>query len=714
MYSAIIAIAVLTCAVAGLLMYQAIIRKRYSGYETRFMAMIDASSEGIFVVDRQGIITFASPSVEAFLGYEPHSILEKSFLDSVVSDHREAAEKLFKRVVDNNQKTVSAEFKIINRKGQCRDLSITCSNYLSEETIRGLVINVRDITDHVVIEETLKKSQKKYRSLYDNAMVGLLTTDLETGLVIATNDMGYKAFGYDSKYDFVGSSILDHYSDVQSRDTILNELKKKGEINNKEVLFKRKNGSVFWGEISSKISSDKGTIESVLIDVTKAKEAEEHVYQLTFYDPLTGLPNRDMFQNRIQTEIIKSQRLAILCIGIDKFKNINDMYGPWIGDNLLKVMAKKLKKVYFNKDMVARFAGDQFMVLLTEIGHKDDDLNVYNIDKILQKTRSLFSEPVILDDNEIEVTSSIGISLFPNDGVNASILMKNSEAAMYIAKESGRNSSFYYDADLNRKMMNRLKVEKDLGKAINKSQFIAHYQPKVDGDGTILGMESLIRWDCPGREGLVPPFEFIPLAEKNGMIVHIGNIILRKACEENVLLQKLGFAPKCVAVNLSPYQFSQPDLIETIKKVVNETGLDPKWLELEITESGIMKNERESIRKLSELSEFGIRISIDDFGTGYSSLSKLKLYPIHTLKIDKSFVDDLPGDPLSATIAVSIIDLAHNLGFKVVAEGVETREQLEFLKENGCDQYQGYLFYKPLPFEDFKRSLVVPSDIIEK
>jgi EAL domain-containing protein (putative c-di-GMP-specific phosphodiesterase class I) len=231
----------------------------------------------------------------------------------------------------------------------------------------------------------------------------------------------------------------------------------------------------------------------------------------------------------------------------------------------------------------------------------------------------------------------------------------------------------------------------------------------VDGDGAIIGMESLIRWNCPGREGLVPPFEFIPLAEKNGMIVNIGNIILRKSCEENMLLQKLGFEPKCVAVNLSPYQFSQPDLIDNIKLVIKETGLDPRWLELEITESGIMKNERESIRKLSELSEFGIRISIDDFGTGYSSLSKLKLYPIHTLKIDKSFVDDLPGDPLSATIAVSIIDLAHNLGFKVVAEGVETQAQLEFLKENRCDQYQGYLFYKPLCFEDFKKSLIVSS-----
>ena len=700
---------VLLCAVAGLSAYLFLLRKRYYDHETGFMAMIESSSEGIIVVDRSGIISFASPSVHNLLGYEPHTIVGRSFLDSVVSDNRESVEKLFARAVNSRERKFTTDLKILNSSGQCREISVHCSNYLHAKAIRGFVINIQDITEQIIIEETLKKNDRKYRSLYDNAMVGLLTTDLETGLVIAANDLGFHAFGYDSKYDFVGSSILDHYSDIQCRDALIDELKKKGEVHKKEILFRRKDGSVFWGEISSKISMDKGTIESVLIDVTKSKEAEEHVYQLTFYDPLTGLPNRDMFQNRIQTEILKSQRIALLCIGIDKFKNINDMYGSWIGDSLLKIMAKKLKKVYFNKDMVARFAGDEFIVLLSEIGHRDDTLKLDIIDKIVQKTNFLFSEPVNIDGNEIEVTSSIGIALYPDDGTRAPELMKNCETAMYTAKERGRNTSCYYDAKLNRKMMDRLKVEKDLRKAIGKSEFIAHYQPKVDGDGAIIGMESLIRWNCPEREGLVPPFEFIPLAEKNGMIINIGNIILRKSCEENMLLQKLGFEPKCVAVNLSPYQFSQPDLIDNIKLVIRETGLDPRWLELEITESGIMKNERESIRKLSELSEFGIRISIDDFGTGYSSLSKLKLYPIHTLKIDKSFVDDLPGDPLSATIAVSIIDLAHNLGFKVVAEGVETQEQLEFLKENRCDQFQGYLFYKPLCFEDFKKSLGTSS-----
>lgn len=714
MYSVTVAAIVLTCIAAVLIVYFILLRIKYRGHEARFMAMIESSSEGILVIDRNGRITFASPSVINLLGYEPDKIIGKYFLDSIVPDYRDSVEKLFQKAVENNEKKITAEFKVLTYKGHCRDISATCSNYLSTGSIRGIVVNVRDITEYVIAEETLKKSDRKYRSLYDNAMVGMLTTDFETGLVIATNDLGFSAFGYDSKYDFIGSSILDHYSDLQCRDTIINELKRKGEIHNKEVLFIKKDGTAFWGEISSKVSPDKGTIESILIDVTKAKEAEEHVYQLTFYDPLTGLPNRDMFQNRIQTEIIKSQRLALLCIGIDKFKNINDMYGPWIGDNLLKIMAKKLKQVYFNKDMVARFAGDQFMVLISEIGHREDELNVDNIDKIVQKTKNLFNEPVLLENNEIELTMSIGISLFPDDGASASILMKNCEAAMYIAKESGRNTYFYFDAELNRKMMNRLQIEKDLRKAISRGEFIAHYQPKVDGNGAIIGMESLIRWQSPSREGLVPPFEFIPLAEKNGLIVHIGNIILRKSCEQNVMLQKMGFEPKCVAVNLSPYQFSQPDLIDTIKQVIKETGLDPKWLELEITESGIMKNERESIRKLAELSEFGIRISIDDFGTGYSSLSKLKLYPIHTLKIDKSFVDDLPGDPLSATIATSIIDLAHNLGFKVVAEGVETREQLDFLKLNGCDHYQGYLFYKPLSFDNFKKSLILSTGSSEK
>jgi PAS domain S-box-containing protein len=346
------------------------------------MAMIESSSEGIIVVDRSGIISFASPSVQNLLGYAPHSIVGKSFLDSVVSENRESVEKLFTSAGNSKEGKFTTELKILNSSGQCREISAHFGNYLHAKAIRGFVINIRDITEHVIIEETLKKNDRKYRSLYDNAMVGLLTTDLETGLIIAANDLGFHAFGYDSKYDFVGSSILDHYSDIQCRDALIEELKIKGEVHKKEILFRRKDDSVFWGEISSKISTDKGTIESVLIDVTKSKEAEEHVYQLTFYDPLTGLPNRDMFQNRIQTELLKSQRIALLCIGIDKFKNINDMYGAWIGDSLLKIMAKKLKQVYFNKDMVARFAGDQFMVLLSELGHRDDTLKLDNIDKI--------------------------------------------------------------------------------------------------------------------------------------------------------------------------------------------------------------------------------------------------------------------------------------------------------------------------------------------
>ncbi len=672
--------------------------------EVRACGLMDLSSEIIAIVDESNVIRYINDAVRLILGIFPHEMYGCSVLDFIEINDRERVKLDLEALRRKDQGRLERQLRLRHSDGTLKHGAAAFQRF-ERGADHEIVVVIRDITDHIIAGKTIKKKERRYHLLYDNALVGMITADSNTGLVIATNDLGYRIFGYSSRYEFIGVSFFDCFADFSLRDEFISDLKKKGELSNQDIRFRRKSGSLFWGEISAKVFPDMGTIELVIEDVTKVKEAEQHVYELTFYDPLTALANRDMFKNRIRAEMLNAHRLALMSIGIDKFKSINEIYGTVAGDKLLQQIALKLKSLYFKKDMVSRYSGDQFMVLLSEIGFCDVEINYDGLDKIVQKTRDLFNTPFMIDGNQIDVTASIGICIYPDDAKEATALIKHSESAMYMAKERGRNTSCYFDASLNQRMIDKLKLERELKEAITREEFLAHYQAKVDGSGRIIGMESLIRWYSPVRGMLVPPQDFIPLAEKNGMIVHIGAIILRRSCEDNKLLQNLGYEPKRVAVNISPYQFGQDNLIEVIKRTLDETGLDPQWLELEITESGIMQNERNSIRKLKELAEIGIGISIDDFGTGYSSLSKLKLYPINTLKIDKSFVDDLPADPLSVKIAVSIVDLAHNLGFKVVAEGVETVEQLEFLKEHGCDQFQGYYFYRPLPFDDFKKML---------
>jgi len=464
--------------------------------------------------------------------------------------------------------------------------------------------------------------------------------------------------------------------------------------------------------LSSKIYAIKnkeGEVQNIVItheDITEKKLAENQAMFYSMYDQLTELPNKEMFLNRLRMEIVKTQRrskdtiFAVLCLGIDKFKNINDIHGPKTGDKILKLIAGKLKKSFRHDDIVSRFDGDKFMVLFTDISSTDEVINVVN------KTLKVFIDYLDEDNTRIKLSSSIGVSIFPNDGKEADTLVKNSESAMYMAKQQGPGSYKLFDHQMHAAIINNIKLETELLSALYYGEFIAYYQPKYRNDTTISGMECLIRWNSPKR-GLVPPFEFIPVAEKNGLIVDIGYYILRKACMETKEWQKKGHKDVRVAVNLSPYQFSQSDLVDNIEKILDETGLDPAWLELEITESGIMQNESDSIKRLGRINQLGIKISIDDFGTGYSSLSKLKTYPIDTLKIDKSFIDDIPGDSVSQDIVISIIELAHNLGYTVVAEGVEKKEQLDFLIKYNCDEFQGYYFSKPLPPEDFEKIITV-------
>lgn len=437
-------------------------------------------------------------------------------------------------------------------------------------------------------------------------------------------------------------------------------------------------------------------------------ETERKAVFYISHDRLTNLPNRDAFIQRLGVEIMKArnrgQIFAAMAIGIDKFKHINSIYDTTGGDAILSGFAERLRGIVRDQDVVGRFGDDRFMALFSDIARVEDTLT------IVQKIWEAVERPFQIVGQEVRISASIGLCFFPLDAKTPEELVKNAETAMFAVKETGGGAHRFFDEKLNTDMMERVTLERMLRDAVTRDEFVPYFQPKVDRYGYLLGMESLIRWNS--SNGLILPDQFIPLAEQNGIIVDIGERILYHSCRQNRAWQDDGFVPKKVSVNLSPFEFRHPDLIRRIRETINRSGLDPMWLELEITESGIVRNEKDAIKKLNELHEMGITLSIDDFGTGYSSLSKLKDYPIDTLKIDKAFVDNVPHDKRSMTIVISLVKLAHNLGFKVVAEGVETKEQLEFLVLHGCDQFQGYFFSRPLTAEDFQQQKLQPQVIM--
>ncbi len=474
-----------------------------------------------------------------------------------------------------------------------------------------------------------------------------------------------------------------------------------------EYRFQHKDGTYRWihDKIRVVYNAAGRPIDLVgsWMDITERKQAEEIVRYLAYYDALTGLPNRMLFNDRLTLAIAHArrnkQKLAIMFLDLDRFKTINDTLGYAVGDRLLQGVAERLKNYLRGEDTLARLGSDRFMLLLPGI------IQVEDVAKIAQKLLEAFKRPFHFGDHELYVAASIGITLYPNDGEDIQTLMKNADTALYRAKEQGRDTYQFYTPSMNATALERLKLENSLRRALEREEFVIYYQPQVSlSTGEIVGVEALVRWQHPDL-GMVPPMQFIPLAEETGLIVPLGLWVLREACAQNKAWQKSGLPALCMAVNISARLFKQPDLVETIARILKETQLDPNYLELELTEGTIMENAEAAIKTLHQLKEMGVHLSIDDFGTGYSSLSYLKRFPIDTLKIDRSFVWDITTDPDDAAITVLIINMAHNLGLKVVAEGVETKEQLEFLRSHHCDLFQGYLFSQPISAEAFIKLL---------
>ncbi|WP_257985459.1 EAL domain-containing protein [Bacillus sp. V5-8f] len=576
-----------------------------------------------------------------------------------------------------------------------------------------LIIVSRDITDRKIAETALQLSEEKYRLIANNMkdLIGMLD---ENGKVRYVSPSFGRVLGYqvipDGEFDFF--SIV-HDEDLSYVNETFYKVISQQQDLTAEFRCRHSDGEYIWFEINfACVNGIGGVVDHIMIvarDISERKNYEHHLQSIAYHDYLTGLPNRNMlyslFSKQLKAASRKNQSLAVLFIDLDRFKTINDTLGHHTGDKLLQAVSKRLTNIIREGDFVFRQGGDEFIIILT-------DANRAAATKIAERILRVLSEPFRLNNHDVFSTPSIGISLFPDHGETVEKLIQNADTAMYQAKKAGKNTFEFFYSKENQTLIDPLRMEMDLHKAIERHELVLHYQPKVSlKTGKIVGAEALIRW-FHSENGLVSPAEFIPIAEETGLILPIGEWAIYTACRQVKEWINKGFST-VISVNISTTQFVQSNFVASIERILGETELEPQCLEIEITES-VSADIEHTITTLRGLKKLGVRISIDDFGTGFSSLNYLKQFPVDTLKIDQSFTRELYNNPNDETIVKTIISMAHNLNLTVVAEGIETKEQLMFLQQYFCDEGQGYLISRPVSPQEFESTFDKVETIVEQ
>lgn len=604
------------------------------------------------------------------------------------------------RDAEGGEHTVRADE---NACGEVGELSRHFNQYMARledfrDELRG------EIDDRVRAEQRLRLFEK----VFENALEGISITDM-SGVILAVNPAFTTITGFEPE-EVLGKNprvLKSDRHDAEFYGEMWESLKTRGSWHG-EIWNRRKNGESYPEILSiSSIRDDSGqpvNYVAVFHDISDIKLKDKQIEHQVYYDALTGLPNRVLVLDRLSMAITHASRtgskVAVLFLDLDNFKKINDSLGHARGDMLLQAVAERLLGLFGSEDTVARQGGDEFLIVAVNV-HEEREV----VD-LAERLLRAFDEPFHVKGHELFVTPSIGVTLYPDDGNDPAVLVKNADMAMYQSKTKGKNSFFLFTQEMSERISKRLELESDMRRALREREFTVYFQPKVDlASAKVSGLEALVRWVKPDGT-VVSPGDFIPMAEETGLIVPLGEFVLDAACKAMQVLEGVGCSALTVAVNLSPIQFGQENLVEMVMANLDRNGLPASRLELEITESTLMTDVQSSVDKLDRLVEQGISISIDDFGTGYSSLYYLKTFPIGTLKIDRSFVRDITEDESDAKIVETVVLMARNMGIDVVAEGVETREQLDLLASFGCATVQGYYYSRPLPLEEIIRFLL--------
>jgi diguanylate cyclase (GGDEF)-like protein/PAS domain S-box-containing protein len=676
--------------------------------EESHRATFDNAPVGIMHSASDRRILRVNPKMCEILGYTKDELLNMTTADLLQPELQDADRpKYMQQMLNGEMQSFSSTRPYIRKDGSLvwTNRSVSLVRDAAGNPLYFLRI-IEDISERKRAEDALRQERMMLRTVVDAIPDRLYVKDVE-GRYILQNAANLKVRGIDQLENIVGKTVFDIFPPQQARRI---QEEDQNIINTGEPLIEREGrthfgtggepgGETRW-HLTSKIPLRDATgkiygLVGVNRDITERKQANEHLAHLAHYDSVTGLPNRVLLHDRLGQTIAQARRnswfVGVLFLDLDRFKLVNDTLGHAAGDLLLKQVAMRLTQALRPSDTVGRLSGDEFAVILSEL------TSPQNAGLVAQKLIDMFKLPFDLDGNEVFVTASIGITLYPTDSDNIETLIRDADAAMYGAKSAGRNNYQYYTAEMNQRATEKLRLETRLRHAIEREEFILHYQPKVDiATGKITGLEALLRWQSPDA-GLVAPDQFIPLLEETGLIVQVGDWVARQACAQIHAWRAAGITPVPVAVNLSARQLRQSGFGATLGRALAEFRIPAELMEIEITESSLMENPEQAIIVLTEIADLGVRLSADDFGTGYSSLSYLKRLPLDALKIDRSFVRDITSDPDDAAITRTVITLAHGLDLKVIAEGVETEEQLAFLGQNQCDEAQGYLFSKPLP-----------------
>ena len=566
------------------------------------------------------------------------------------------------------------------------------------------VLTLASVRSDRRLEMQSEESEMKFQSVIESAKDAIIVADFQ-GAIVQWNQGAETIFGYSEK-EILGRNISviipDRFKEAHNKGMEAYRKTREPHVigSTVELTGSRKDGSEFQLEMSvGTWETEKGVFfSSVIRDITERKASEDKINDLVYLDPLTGLPNRRLFNDRLDSLLRQADErglnFSLFYMDLDNFKMINDRFGHSIGDLFLQSVASRLEAQISPKDTLSRLGGDEFILLLPNTEYSKAADRAQELIKAL-------NAPFRFENEEIFTSVSVGISMFPFDGDDSETLVKNADIAMYQAKEGGKNAFQFFTREMNETIDRKSRLATGLRKGLEHGEFTIHYQPQISlKTEQIIGVEALLRWNHP-EWGTISPAEFIPIAEETGSITKIGEFVLEEACRQNKYWQDIGLAPFRVAVNISARQFAQKDLTEIVSTTLKKTGLAAQYLELELTET-IIQNADSAITTMEELSALGVHLSIDDFGTGYSSLSYLKLFPINSLKIDQHFTRNIKSDSKDAALVKTIIRMAHDLELNVIAEGVETEEQLEFLKTEQCNQAQGYYFNRPLPAQEIE------------